>query len=112
MTEKKYRIKYEQNLIDKGFVCQTEGHSDKPATTTGRTLCFACYSKNRWDTDEEYRKAQNERHANYVKNNRERINAIAKKWRDNNPEKHREAVRKSIAKRKEREAGRDGNTNE
>ena len=111
MTEKKYRIKYEQNLIAKGYVCQTEGHQHKPATTTGRTLCFACYSKKRWHEDAEYREAQNERHTKYVEKNRERINAIAKKWRENNPEKHREAVKKSIAKRKEREAGR-GNTNE
>jgi hypothetical protein len=109
MTSKKYRDTYEAKLIANGFVCQTEGHSDKPATTTGKTLCFSCYSKKRYATDAEYRKAQHERHKTYVENNRARINAIAKKWRDNNPEKHREAVRKSIAKRKEREAGRGTN---
>jgi hypothetical protein len=109
MTQKKYREKYEAKLIAEGFVCQTEGHSDKPATTTKKTLCFACYSKKRWNEDAEYKKAQNERHKKYVAENREKINAIAKKWRENNPEKHREAVKKSIAKRKEREAGRGNN---
>jgi hypothetical protein len=103
MTQKKYRDKYEAKLLANGYHCQTEGHEHKPATTTGKTLCFACYSKKRWNEDAEYRKAQNERHANYVKNNRERINAIAKRWRDNNPEKHRAAVKQSIAKRKQRE---------
>ena len=109
MASKKHRETYEQNLIAKGYVCQTEGHSDKPATTTKKTLCYACYSKNRWANDPEYKARQNQRHKDYVEKNRPRINAIAKKWRDNNPEKHREAVRKSIAKRKEREAGRGTN---
>jgi len=109
MTQKKYRETYEAKLIANGFVCQTEGHSDKPATTTGKTLCFACYSKKRWNEDADYREAQTERHKKYVENNRSRINAIAKKWRDNNPEKHRAAVKQSIAKRKEREAGRGNN---
>jgi hypothetical protein len=110
MTQKKYRDTYEAKLLANGVVCQTPGHEHKPATTTQRTLCFACYSKMRWENDPEYRDAQNARHKKYVANNRTRINAIAKKWRDANPEKNREAVRKSIAKRKEREQ-KAGNEN-
>jgi len=111
MTQKKYRETYEAKLITNGFVCQTEGHSDKPATTTQRTLCYACYSKKRWETDAEYKAAQNDRHKKYVETNRDKINAIAKKWRDANPEKHREAVKKSIAKRKQREQ-KEGQSND
>lgn len=109
MTKRQYQQTYEANLIAKGYVCIN--HPEKAATTTKKTLCYACYSSKRWREDAEYKAKQIERHKEYVKNNRARINAIAKKWRDNNPEKHREAVRKSIAKRKEREAGR-GNPNE
>jgi len=107
MAEAKYRLKYEANLIAKGYVCIN--HPEKAATTTGKTLCYGCYSRKRWAEDAEYKKAQIERHKEYVKNNRARINAIAKKWRDNNPEKHREAVKKSRAKRIARQ--KEGNTN-
>jgi hypothetical protein len=103
MPQKKYRETYEAKLLAQGIVCQTPGHEHKPATTTQKTLCFACYSKKRWLEDEAYREAQTKRHSDYVAKNRDKINAIAKKWRDNNPEKHRAAVKKSIAKRKERE---------
>jgi hypothetical protein len=103
MTSKKHRETYEAKLLADGFHCQTEGHEHKPATTTKKTLCFACYSKKRWREDAEYKEAQNERHKKYVAKNRDKVNGIAKKWRDNNPEKHREAVKKSIAKRKQRE---------
>jgi len=103
MTDKKYREAYEAKLLAEGIVCIN--HPEKPATTTKRTLCYGCYASKRWREDPEYKQRQIERHKEYVKNNRPRINAIAKKWRDNNPEKHREAVRKSIAKRKARQEG-------
>lgn len=105
MTDKKYRETYEAKLLSEGFVCQTEGHEDRPATTTKKTLCYACYSRKRWAEDPEYRDAQNARHKKYVSENRERINAISKKWRENNPEKFRAAVQASIAKRKAKEEG-------
>ena len=107
MTKRQYQQTYEAKLIAQGYVCAN--HPEKAATTTGKTLCYACYSAKRWREDDDYRQAQIERHKEYVKNNRARINAIAKKWRDNNPEKHREAVKKSIAKRKQREAERGNN---
>lgn len=102
-TSKEYREAYEAKLMEEGFVC--ENHPDKPATTTKKTLCYACYSKQRWANDPAYKEAQNARHKRYVSENRERINAISKKWRDNNPEKFRAAVKASIAKRNAREEG-------
>lgn len=95
--DKEYREEYKAKLVAEGFVCKN--HPDKPATSRKTDVCHACYSAQRWANDPEYRKSQNTRHAAWVEANRTRANQIAKKWRDLNPEKHREAVRKSRAKR-------------
>jgi hypothetical protein len=105
MTKAQYRKTWEAKLLAEGKVC--EKHSDRPKTT--KHGCYGCYHSYRWHNDPEFKARRNARHKEYVGNNRQRINAIAKKWRDANPEKHRDNVKKSIAKRKEREAERGTN---